>query len=283
MTEEKEKNEEKKSQETKEMLKVGGIPSMASIDDVLKALGVLLDKGGRATISELVVPFGGKGKKRVLSAALNASEAYNLVDPHSGRAPFALSEKGKKFLSTQEETGKKVLLFQEFVSYKHYRDILIQMKRASDNAMKKEAITTAWANIAGGGTLSTRKSYTTTFASVGDWCGAIKDTGKTCSLTPEGEKGLEQVLKGEAVRPEAALQPQKEAASAVQLSAIGATHCPFCTKPDTAPKTEKLLDKVVAGDTTTLIIERTFHCRGCSREFTHIVQQVVGLKPEVAD
>jgi len=283
MTEEKEEDEEKKSQDVEKMQKVSGIPMLATMDDILKALGILLDKGSKATIKELLGPFGGKGRKRLLSASLNSAMAYNLVEPHSGRAPFVVSEKGKKFLSAQEESGKKSVLLPEFVGYKHYRDIFIQMKRAPDTAMKKEAITTAWASITGGGKITTRRSYTMTFASVGDWCGAMKDTGKTCSLTSEGESVLEQILKGEEVSVGKIIQPQKPVTGPIPISAIGAAYCPFCTKTDIDPKNEKLLDKVTTGEVTTLIIERTFYCRACAREFTRVVQQAVGIKPNVAD
>jgi hypothetical protein len=277
-TEQKDQETKKKEKPSKEI----SIPMRATIEDMIKALGILGDKGGKARFKELVTMFGKtKSDQILLSNSLNPAVAFGLIEPHKGKSPYVISDEGKKFLSASEDE-RKAILFPKFLAYEGYKDVLIGMKNTADKSLKKEAITNTWMSVVGGGSVKTRKLYTLTFSSIGDWCGAIKDTGKTCSLPTKAETVLTQILQGKPVSEGAkTITQQGPAITPSQVSALGAAYCPFCTKPDIDPKTEKLLDKVISGDTTTLIIERTFHCRNCTREFTRIVQQVI--RPQAYD
>jgi len=276
-----EKRETQEKKEEKRVAKITGIPMMASIEDVITAIKVLSDKGGAAKIGDLVEVFGGKKKERLLSSALGAAEEFGLIEPRKERSPYLLSDEGKKFLSASIIDEQKNIILPHFMRYKGYRDIFIKMRNDPDKTIKKETITAAWMSIIGGGKESARRLYTATFASVGNWSGAIKDTGKSCALTPIGEKVLSQILKGEEIKVEKPPVPPLGGAvppppSIIQMGpSLQISNCPYCGKQEIAIENEELLSTLSTDGQHTLIIKYTLFCRGCSRTFSRIGQQIV--------
>jgi len=274
----KQMKETTKKKETQASLKFS-IPMRASIEDIIRALGILADKGGKARFKDISGMFGPKNsQKTLLSNSLNAGDAFGLIEPHRGKAPYILSSFGTEFLTASEER-RKAMLLPKFLEFKGYRDILVQMKNKPDKSLKKETITNAWLNVASGSKLSTRQLYTTTFASVGNWCGAIKDTGQTCSLTPEGESVLNKILKGEEVKlreqpPSAPATPALPSTASIAPS-IPSIQCPHCNKTEIGIENEELLNTLSSNGTHILIIKTTYYCRGCSRTFSIIGQRLV--------
>lgn len=252
------------------------IPLGATIENIIKALRILGDSGGKGRFNELAPMFGDKkSEKTIFSFSVNAAVAFGLINPHKGKSPYVISKDGEEFLSSEKDEQRKTILFSKFLSFEGYRKILIGMKNSKDKSMKKQTITNAWMSIAGGKG-STRRNYTSTFASVGNWCGAIKDTGQTCILTQEGETALAQILKGEEIKTKPILEPMVHTTPekpALQIS-LEITQCPVCNKPNLV-LSDKYLDKIATKGGTMLIIERTFQCQGCSNKFTRIVKELV--------
>jgi len=274
----KETNKTSETKETKKTLVEVSMPLRASTDDIIRALGVLADKGGEARFKDISQMFGPKKSHRdLLSASLGAATAFGLTKPHKGRAPHIFSTFGKKFL-TATEAQRKSMLLPKFLEFEGYRDVLVQMKNKPDKLLKKEVITNAWLNVAKK-KLGTRKLYTTTFASVGKWCGAIQDTGQTCSLTEKGLEILSQILKGEEVKPTVPTAPTTPTAgppSAIPTElSFQVVHCPHCGKAEFSIENEELLNTLPTNGTNVLIIKYTFYCRGCRGTFSRIGQQTI--------
>jgi hypothetical protein len=252
------------------------IPLGATVENIIKALRILGDSGGKGRFNELAPMFGDKkSEKTLFSFSVNAAAAFGLINPHKGRSPYVISKDGEEFLSSEKDEQRKTILFSRFLSFEGYRKILIGMKNSKDKSMKKQTITNAWMSIAGGKS-STRRNYTTTFASVGNWCGAIKDTGQTCILTQEGETALTQILKGEEIKTKPALETTIHTTTEKPVLQIPLeiTQCPVCSKPNLV-WSDKYLDKVATKGGTMLVIERTFQCQGCSNKFSRIVKELV--------
>jgi len=256
------------------------IPMGVSIDDIVRALRILSDVGGQARRSEIETSFGTKpSDKNVLGWALNAAVAFGLIEPHRRRTPYVISADGKKFLSSKEDEQQAMLL-PKFLSLMGYRKILVTMKNNQDRSLKKQTITDIWLQIRDKVKLGTRQYYTMTFASVGTWCRALTDTGQTCSITPQGEEVLNQILKGEKVErlsklPSVPLKPTAPLTTPI-TSALIASHCPHCGKSEIGIENEELLDTLSSNGTHILIIKTTYYCRGCSRAFSMIGQRSVG-------
>jgi hypothetical protein len=253
------------------------VPLSVSIEDILRASRIVMDKGGSVKFKEISTMFGQKvSDENLLGYSLGAAVAFSILNPHAGRAPYILSEFGKDFLTAKDEQQKKMLL-PKFLSYDGYKDVLIAMRNSEDKSLKKQTITDMWAKIAGG-TIGTRKLYTRTFASVGAWCGAIDDSGQTCSLKSGVENTLSQILKGEEVKmePPSPTSPKTPPASDRLETQMPSEidRCPICNKPDLIVN-EKYLDKVATKGGTLLILERTFQCQGCSNKFTRIIRELV--------
>ena len=257
------------------------IPLGASIEDIRRAVRILSDIGGQARIGEIETSFGTKSSDRTrLGWALNAAVAFGLVKPHKRRAPYVLSDNGKKFLGLTEDQQRDMLL-PEFLGFEGYRKTLVAMKNSRDKSLKKQTITDMWLQVRDNVKLATRQYYTMTFASVGAWCGAITDTGQTCSLTPEGETILGRILKGrEAKVPEE--PPTKHAPPTAPLTipvtpSLAAIHCPHCGKSDIGIQDEDLLNTLSSNGSHVLIIKTTYYCRGCLRPFSTIGQRLVEI------
>lgn len=275
------KSPEKEAKETKKLLSVQkvSIPMGATIGNIVRAIRILSDNGGQAKISEIRTSFGTKpSEKTQLGWSLNAAVAFGLIETHKRKTPYVLSDNGKKFLSLTEDKQKEMLL-PEFLGLKGYRKILVALKNAQDMSLKKQTITDMWLQIRDKVKLGTRQYYTSTFASVGTWCGAITDTGQTCSLTPKGEAGLNQILKGEkgkvlAQPPSTPTTPKAPLGVSI-TPAAQVTHCPHCIKSEIDIEDEELLNTLSSNGTHTLIIKTTYYCRGCSRTFSVIGQRLV--------
>jgi hypothetical protein len=269
---------EKKAKETQKSssAKKFSIPMGASIEDIRRAIRILSDSGGQARINDIGTSFGTKSSDRtMLGWALNAAVAFGLIESHKRRAPYVLSNDGKKFLSSTEDQQKAMLL-PKFLGFEGYREILVGMKNSPDKALKKQTITDMWLQVRDKVKLGTRQYYTTTFASVGTWCGAITDTGQTCSLTPEGEPVLEQILKGEKVKTTAPAAPPASPPSGAPIAlSFQVTNCPHCGKTEFNIENEELLNTVSADGNNVLIIKYTFYCRGCRGTFSRIGQQTI--------
>lgn len=267
-----------KTEETKKPSEKISIPIFATAEDIVRALGILADKGGNARFKEMAGMFGPKkSDNNLLSSSLNAGAAFELIKPHRGRAPYIISSFGTKFLTATEEQ-KKMMLLPKFLGFRRYRNILVQMKNEPNNSLKKEVITNAWLNVVRGSKLGTRKRYTQTFASVGKWCGAMEDTGQTCSLAEQGLEIFSQILKGEEVKevkPTRPTAPTRGVPTKPTGLSFQVTHCPHCGKAEFSIENEELLNTLTANGTNTLVIKYTFYCRGCSRSFSRIGQQTI--------
>jgi hypothetical protein len=283
-TEEKEKNASEKSS-LKQSLPIG-----ATIEDILRASKIVMDKGGSVRFGEISNMFGSKvSEQNLLGFALNGAVAFGILEAHSGRAPYVLSTFGKNFLTAQNEQQPKMLL-PKFLGFPPYRDILIGMKNREEKNLKKQTITGMWINIAGG-KIATRKLYTRTFASVGQWSGAIEDSGQVCGLKQEAEGPFSQILAGK----EAEILQGNDAKKTLEATVSGEgiqkqspqhleqkagplsndlVRCPICNKGDMVVN-EKYLDKIPTKGGTLLIFERTYHCQGCSNNFTRTVKEII--------
>lgn len=256
------------------------IPMAASIDQILRAIQILSDNGGQARMGKIGTSFGTKpSEKNLFSWALNSTVAFDLVLPHKGKAPYVLSEEGKRFTSMKEDQQKAFLL-SKFLKFEGYRIILVAMKNSAEKSLKKQTITDMWLQIKDNTKKGTRQYYTMTFASVGAWCGALVDSGQSCLLKPEAEKVLEQILKGEEVPditktlpPAGATPPTPPSASAPVALAV--SNCPYCGKTEIGIENEELLNTLSVNETHILIIRNTYYCKGCSRSFSRIEQRLL--------
>jgi hypothetical protein len=256
---------------------------VVSIQDILRAIKILSDSGGQARYKDISTSFGTKpSEKNLLNWALNSGVAFDLIHPHKRRMPYVLSDDGKKLLSSPEEE-QKILVFSKFLRFEGYRKILVTMKHSGNSQLKKQTITEMWSQIRDGLKLSTRQYYTFTFASVGSWCGALADTGQTCSLTNEAGTMLAQILAGEQSGKKAIeLQiPQiptpRIPITTTASSNISGLSCPHCGKAEVAVENEELLQTLSSADMHTLIIKSTYFCKGCSRTFSSISQRPVTI------
>jgi len=257
------------------------VPLLASMDDILRASRIVMDKGGSVRFGEISTMFGQEHhKQNLLGASLGAAAAFGILKPHSGRASYVLSDFGKDFLAEQEVNKQKRMLLPNFLSYEGYRDVLIRMRNSEDKSLKKQAITTLWSKTAGG-QIGVRKLYTRTFASVGVWCEAIDDSGQSCSLKSDVSDTLSQILKGEKVE----IEPESQTPSTPPKNALEydksepqtsseISKCPICNKANLIFN-EKYLDKVPTKGGTLLILERTYQCQGCSNKFIRTVKELV--------
>jgi len=245
-----------------------------SIDQILRAIKILSDSGGQARMGKICTSFGTTASaKNLFSWALNSGVAFDLVQPHTGRAPYILSEEGKRFTRMTEDQ-QKAFLKAKFLKFKGYRIILVAIKNSTD---KSQTITDMWLQVKDNTKKGTRQNYTMTFASVGAWCEALVDTGQSCSLKPEAETVLEQVLKGEDVKV-IVEPPLSGTTSADRLPKFGTTalsvsDCPHCGKTEIGIENEELLQTLSSNNLHTLIIKTTYYCKGCSRNFSRINQR----------
>jgi hypothetical protein len=280
MTEKTEKEVKTEKTSTSEL----SMPTSVSIEQILRAVKILSDNGGKARWGKISTSFGTKvSEKNLLNWALNAAVAFDLVMPHARKAEYVLSEDGIKFTSLQEDQ-QKFMMLGKFLKFEGYKTILVSMKNNQDKALKKAAITEMWSQIRSNMKLNTRQLYTQTFASVGEWSGALVDTGQSCSLNPQAETVLDQVLRGE--EPKTA----KQISSTGGSSSIGGSpadrsketgsnilvsNCPHCGKTEIDIENEELLQTLSGNGIHTLIIKNTYFCKGCSRTFSRIDQKVV--------
>jgi len=273
-----EKPEDESKNEKKSSTSELRMPTAASINEVLRAVKILHDSGGKARWSKIGTSFGTKSsEKNMLNWALNAAVAFDLVLPHNRKAPYVLSEDGTKFTSLPDDQ-KKSMLLGKFLKFEGYRTILVAMKNNQDKSLKKQNITEMWSQVRDRLTVNTRQNYTTTFASVGEWCGALVDTGQNCSLRPEAEEILETILRGGEIK---VLEKTSAGTSSanlqhtVELSRLLVSSCPHCGKNDIDIENEELLQTLSGNGIHTLVIKNTYYCRGCSRSFSRIHQRQV--------
>jgi hypothetical protein len=268
----------KETEETSKTVKLSEeftIPLSALMEHIIRALGVLADKGGKARFKDISGMFGAKrSNKALLSASLSGAVAFGLTEPHKGKAPYVISPFGKKFLTVSEEQ-KRMMMLPKFLGFEGYRNILVQMKNKADKTLTRDVITNAWLTVVGSGKLSTRKLYTRTFVSVGSWSGALEVTGRSCSLAPEAEEVLSQILKGGEVKPPPTMPPKVPPSTMPTGLSFQVAHCPHCGKAEFSIENEELLNTVSADGTNVLIIKYTFYCRGCRGTFSRIGQQTI--------
>jgi hypothetical protein len=256
------------------------MPLNVSIKELLRAVKILSDKGGKARWSEIGSSFGTKSsEKNTLNWALNAAVAFGLILPHGKGAAYILSEDGTKFNSLQEEQ-QKVMLLDKFLNFEGYRAILVTMKNHQDKALKKANITEMWSQIRNNTKLNTRQYYTATFASVGDWCGGLVDSGQSCSFRPEAEVVFEQILRGGEREQKEKLQEGVKPtgnSKGSEWTGLFVTNCPYCGKTDIGVENEELLQTLPGNGAHTLIIRNTYYCKGCSRSFSRIDQRILKI------
>jgi len=112
------------------------IPMRATIKDILRALKILSDKGGRTRFRDISRMFGSKRThKDILSASLGAGSVFGLIEEHKGKAPYILSKFGTEFL-TKPEKQKKAMLLPKFLGFKGYKNVLVQMKNEPGNTLR---------------------------------------------------------------------------------------------------------------------------------------------------
>jgi len=278
-----EKPSESESKVQKQQLKTElKIPMAASFEDIRRAVKILSDNGGQARMSKIGTSFGTKpSEKNLFSWALNAAVAFGLVMPHRRNAPYILSEDGTKFTGLEEDK-QKVMMREKFLKFEGYKTILVAMKNNNDKTLKKQIITEMWSQIGSKKVLGTRQMYTSTFASVGVWCGALDDSGQNCILKPEAEKTFEQILKGEVVSlpptPPSNVSLGGGAPAGAVITAtqpLLVSNCPHCGKAEFGIENEELLQTLSTNNFHTLIIRSTYYCKGCSRTFSRIDQRQV--------
>lgn len=255
------------------------MPMAASIKEILRAIKILSDNGGKARWGSIGTSFGTKSsEKNLLNWALNAAVAFDLIMPHNKGAAYILSDDGTKFTSLQEDQQKSMLL-EKFLKFEGYKAILVTMKHNQDKALKKATITEMWSQIRSNMKLNTRQMYTTTFASVGEWCGALVDTGQSCSLNPEAEPILDQILRGEQPKTVKEISPAggspTDHSKGAGSAGLMVSNCPHCGKTDIDVENEELLQTLSSNGIHTLIIRNTYYCKGCSRIFSRIDQRIV--------
>lgn len=256
------------------------IPMGASIEDIRRAVKILGDNGGQARMSKIGTSFGTKpSEKNLFGWALNAAVAFGLVLPHKRNAPYVLSEDGTRFTSLTEDEQKTMMLG-KLLKFEGYKTILVAMKNNQDKTLKKQTITEMWLQIRSNTKLGTRQLYTTTFASVGAWCGALEEIGQSCLLKPEAETVLEPILRGGG-QVSVQIPPAGTSSAGPSIVSGGAallvTDCPHCGKTDISIENEELLQTLSSDGIHTLIIRNTYYCRGCSRTFSRIDQRVVKI------
>jgi len=260
--------------------KVKGIPAKISIDDCLKAIKVLSDKGGTSKANDLEASFGGKKNRELLSRSLAALSRLNILEK-SG-ATFSLGEMGGKFVVASEEEKKRTLA-EKIISYPNYNDVFIRLNNESEKSVKKEDITDMWINIAGGG-IDIRQKYTLTFSSLASWCGLVEDTGRTIKLKALGIRLLERKPSesGDILSPLSITQPPLVPPSTSQLPppspstsppSLSGLVCPICNDTEIGLKSEDIIQAIQTKSGHLIYLKYTYYCRNCRSEFTRLLQQ----------
>jgi len=272
--EEKELIEKKEEERKRARTAPTGVPAKITIENILKAMKVLSDKGSPCESKELEGPYGAKSStdKELLSRSLALLARYELLTK-SGRK-YSLSEPGKEFIASDEEKKKRIIA-EKFAAFKYYQDIFIRMKNDPDKTLKKDDITEMWTTITGG-SRGTRETYTLTFSSIGNWSGVIEDTGRTCKLTPLGEKLIEgqeiEAIPGIEKPPEAPPPPAIRPVPTVILETVV---CPFCTSAEIGVISEEPVHLLSAKNGHIVYVKYTFHCRTCKQQFSRHGQQLI--------
>lgn len=250
--------------------KVKGIPAKISIDDCLKAIKVLSDKGGTSKANDLEASFGGKKNREFLSRSLAALSRLNILEK-SG-ATFSLGEMGGNFVAASEEEKKRILA-EKVISYPNYNDVFIRLNNESEKSVKKEDITDMWINIAGGG-IDIRQKYTLTFSSLASWCGLVEDTGRTIKLKALGIRLLEgkPSESGDILSPLSITQPPLPSPSTSPPSPSGIV-CPICNGTEIGLKSEDIIQTIQTKSGNLIYLKYTYYCRNCRSEFTRLQQQ----------
>ena len=251
-----------------------GVPAKISIENVLKAIKVLSDKGSPCKPKELEGPYGVKSStdKEFLSRSLALLSRYELLTKSGSK--YSLSELGKDFIASDEEKKKRIFA-EKFAAFKHYQDIFIRMKNEPDKSIKKEDITEMWTTITGG-SRGIRERYTLSFSSIGHWSGVIEDTGRTCKLTPLGEKLIEGeeieavpgVKKPPGVPPPPSMRP-------VPTVVLETGICPYCSSTEIGIISEEPVHLLPAKNGHIAYVRYTFHCRSCKQQFSRHGQQFI--------
>lgn len=246
-----------------------GIPSKFDIFQFLKALQILLDKGGSAEVKELNPLFGETARLQEFHGrALKFADKLGYVS-FSGRR-YTLTDEGKKFIPLDED-GKKDDLKGKLLSYKGYEDIFIALKNSKDKSKKKEEITNLW--IKYGGKKAIRSLMTKTFASMCNWCNIIEDSGKTCSYLLNNE-----TISSPESLPEKKVQensPQPIPEASVQLSSDSGVACPRC-KSNNIGLTDEEIQKFIEGETQTIVFKQLkYFCRNCQQPFTRVSKELI--------
>ena len=273
--EEKELSKKKEEQEGKRARTVSkGVPAKISIENILKAIKVLSDKGSPCESKELEAPYGIKSStdKEFLSRSLAMLARYDLLTK-SGRK-YSLSELGKEFIASDEEKKKRIIA-EKFAAFKYYQDIFIRLKNDPDKTLKKEDITEMWTTITGG-SRAARRSYTLSFSSIGNWSGVIEDTGKSCKLKPLGEK----LIEGEEIEAVPGVKkpsevPPKPSMRAVPTAVLETGVCPYCSSTEIGIISEEPVHLLSAKNGHIVYVRYIFHCRNCKKQFSRHGQQFI--------
>ena len=243
--------------------KAEGVPAKISIEDCLKVVKVLSDKGGTGKTGDLEASFGGKKYRDILGRSLSAMARFNIFEK-SG-ATFSLGETGRKFVVASDEEKKKMLA-EKIISFSYYKDICIRLKNNPEKSIKKEDITDMWMTIAGGGK-GIRQYYTTSFSSLASWCGIVEDSGRTLKLTEFGSKLLEDKLGIPTPTP-----PPAGTTTEIKTTEVGLS-CPLCKGTEVGLKSEEIAQTIPTKKGHLIYLKYIYYCRICRSEFTRLLQQ----------
>ena len=262
-------DQEKRKVVTSHFRKSTGMPAKFSVEEFMKALKVLNDKGGSAGTKELVGLYG-KKKSEILSRSLKFHDKLGFVDK-KGYSCF-ITDEGRKFISSADDLKKKMLA-EKLRSYEPYKNILIALNNTSNKSLKKERITEIWSTFTGGGK-RIRREMTRTFASLGGWAGMIDDTGKSCKLLETTQ--LPGSLAGASKPSTKPLIPSPTVTTPVSgIGATGVGFCPFCQGSEIGLIDEEVLRFIDRLEDTVVYLKRKFICRTCQRDFSRTSQAII--------
>lgn len=273
--------EEAKSEPTDEHLGKGSkggfkeallVPAKINAEDVLKAVRVINDKGGSATVKDVVEIFGGAKKREFLSRALGFDEKLGLLAKDG--LSYAITDDGRGLLTANEE-DKKAMLARKLVRFKPYRDVFLRLRDEGQDGLKKETITEMWSNLAGGGGKKIRQGATMTFASLAEYSGLADDSGKTLTLRASAVQFLQD---GQQLGAPTTTTPPPPGGP-VTLQGFEDVTCPRCNGKEFGVLNEEVVEYFKADGQTVVFLKFTFHCRTCKEPFSRHGQRfVAGLQ-----
>jgi hypothetical protein len=248
-------------------------PAKITSDDVLKAIRVVNDKGGRGKPRDLVEVFGGAKKRDFLVRSLGLLAQLGFLTKDA--AAFTIEEEGRRFLAANEEDQKSIF-GRRLISFQPYRDVLMRLNNEKERSLRKGTITEMWSNIAGGGGRVIREAMTKTFASLTSYAGLTEDSGMTLTITGPSVSLLQlsEVPSQEADVGKTATPTEPPSLSVSGLS-IPELICPKCKSRDVGVVDEDAMQYFKSDRQTVAFVKYKLFCRACKETFSRHGQQIV--------